>query len=48
MPCIPYRSKDGQVTGFICTRGPRERHYCTCGRQARYHAYPVDTPDPNG
>lgn len=32
MPCIPFRSADGSVTGIACSRGPRTR--CKCGRVA--------------
>jgi len=32
MPCIPFRSADGTISGFACTRGPRKR--CKCGRPA--------------
>lgn len=45
MPCIPFRSKDGSVTGVVCTRGSREVHYCSCGRRAGFQCdYPLSGP----
>lgn len=32
MPCTPFRSEDGSVTGWACSRGTR--HRCKCGRVA--------------
>lgn len=44
MPCDIHKLKDG-TTIIACTRGPRERHYCTCGRVARFQCdYPLSGP----
>ena len=41
MPCTPFRSADGTVFGFACTRGTTP-HYCACGRRAEYQCdYPL-------
>lgn len=34
MPCLPFRSDDGRITGFVCTRGRRPAGKCaTCGEK---------------
>lgn len=33
MPCHPFRSDDGKVSGFVCTRGASSR-CASCGRAA--------------
>jgi hypothetical protein len=35
MPCVPFRSEDGSVTGWVCSRG-RAQHRCKCGRSATH------------
>jgi hypothetical protein len=31
MPCTPFRSQDGRISGFVCSRGRRSKS-CKCGR----------------
>ena len=32
MPCTPFRSSDGKVSGFVCTRGRRTLPCVVCGK----------------
>lgn len=32
MTCHPFKSDDGKVTGFVCTRGARKKACATCGK----------------
>lgn len=31
MPCVPFKSADGQTTGFMCTSRDRQPR-CACGK----------------
>jgi hypothetical protein len=41
MTCYPFRSTDGKVTGFVCTRGPR-RAKTPCQWCTKIHEYLCD------
>lgn len=32
MTCTPFRSSDGKISGWVCSRGPVTR--CKCGRRS--------------
>jgi hypothetical protein len=34
MPCTPFRSSDGRVSGWICSRGSMSKPCKSCGRRS--------------
>lgn len=34
MPCVPFRSSDGEISGFACTRGSSRKRCAVCGSPA--------------